>query len=145
MSMLLRLVRSHGIKRGLTFLTSKEVKIYNKAFYSNVPQKKTDIEDTYEVKSTWVSFGFDDKDKKVDRQAMHLTLFVSISICLVCGSFVLGYMPDPRLKDWSQREAFLQIRYKEEHGLPLIDPNIVDPSKFTLPSEEELAGIEIII
>ncbi|CAK9797824.1 NADH dehydrogenase [ubiquinone] 1 beta subcomplex subunit 11, mitochondrial [Anthophora quadrimaculata] len=107
--------------------------------------QKTEEEKVYEVKKPWVSYGFDLHDKKLDRHFMHQTFFVTISICLVFGMVIIGYAPDPLLKDWAQREAFLQLRYREENGLPLVDPNLVDPSKFTLPSEEELLDTEIII
>lgn len=47
--------------------------------------------------------------------------------------------------DWNQREAYLELRRREAAGLPLIDSNLVDPSKFSLPSDEELGDMEIII
>ena len=50
-----------------------------------------------------------------------------------------------RLKDWAHREAYLIIREREAQGLPLIDPNYVDPSKMHVPSEEELGDFDIII
>jgi len=49
------------------------------------------------------------------------------------------------LKQWSQREAYLELRRREAEGLPLIDPNYVDPSTMDLPSEEELGDTPIII
>lgn len=50
-----------------------------------------------------------------------------------------------RLRDWSQREAYLLVREREAKGLPLLDPNYVEVSKIVLPSEEELGDFEIII
>lgn len=50
-----------------------------------------------------------------------------------------------RLRDWAQREAYLTIRDREAKGLPFIDPNMVDPAKMELPSDEELGDFEIII
>jgi NADH dehydrogenase (ubiquinone) 1 beta subcomplex subunit 11 len=50
-----------------------------------------------------------------------------------------------RLRDWSQREAYLLVREREAMGLPLIDPNYTDESTIVLPSEEELGDFEIII
>lgn len=47
--------------------------------------------------------------------------------------------------DWAQREAYLQLRHREAEGLPLIDPNLVDPEKIELPDDEELGKTEIII
>ena len=46
---------------------------------------------------------------------------------------------------WAQREAYLELERREKAGLPLIDPNMIDPANIDLPSEEELADFEIII
>lgn len=46
--------------------------------------------------------------------------------------------------EWALREAFLELDRRERLGLPLIDPNYVDPAKIELPSEEELVGVEIL-
>ncbi|XP_034179935.1 NADH dehydrogenase [ubiquinone] 1 beta subcomplex subunit NP15.6 [Osmia lignaria lignaria] len=148
MSTLLRLVRSQGIRNRATCLTFRDNKVYNvthRNSSSAVKQEEVDKEEPYKVKRTWRSYGFDFEDEKLDRHFMHQTLFVVISICFVGGSFIIAYMPDHKLKDWAQREAYIQLRYREENGLPLIDPNVVDPSKFTLPSEEELDDMEIVI
>ncbi|CAK9797826.1 NADH dehydrogenase [ubiquinone] 1 beta subcomplex subunit 11, mitochondrial [Anthophora quadrimaculata] len=146
MSTLLRLICSQTSKNRVTFLKSRDTKVFGIAHRSDSSAvQKTEEEKVYEVKKPWVSYGFDLHDKKLDRHFMHQTFFVTISICLVFGMVIIGYAPDPLLKDWAQREAFLQLRYREENGLPLVDPNLVDPSKFTLPSEEELLDTEIII
>lgn len=47
------------------------------------------------------------------------------------------------LEDWSLREAFLELDRREALGLPLIDPNLVDPSKIQLPTDEELGGYRV--
>lgn len=57
----------------------------------------------------------------------------------------MAYLPDVKGKDWAQREAYLQLRYREEHGLLPIDPNVIDPSKVVLPTDEELGDTDIII
>ncbi|XP_076622879.1 NADH dehydrogenase [ubiquinone] 1 beta subcomplex subunit NP15.6 [Colletes latitarsis] len=148
MSMLVRLVRLQGIRNKLTLLTSKDVKVLDTALrhVSSTPSKNDAVsEKPYPVKKQWVSYGFDEDDEKMDRHWMHQTLFVTITICFVFGIFVCGYLPDPKMKNWAQREAYLQIRMREEKGLPLIDPNLIDPSKFTLPTDEELRDTEIII
>ena len=49
------------------------------------------------------------------------------------------------MKDWAQREAFLEIRRREAEGLPHVDANLVDPDNFELPSDEELGDTKIII
>ncbi|XP_076649075.1 NADH dehydrogenase [ubiquinone] 1 beta subcomplex subunit NP15.6 [Halictus rubicundus] len=149
MSSLLQIVRSQGIKNGLALLAKpKHVKPNNliQRLVSSTPKKDdTSADQGVAVKKEWVSFGFDEDDKFTDRFLMHITLFVSVSICLVGGAFIMAYLPDPRYRDWARREAYLQLRYREENGLPQIDPNLVDPSKFTLPTDEELGDIEIII
>ncbi|XP_076250035.1 NADH dehydrogenase [ubiquinone] 1 beta subcomplex subunit NP15.6 [Rhynchophorus ferrugineus] len=93
----------------------------------------------------WVSYGFDYNSKEVDRNAMHSLLFAGISILLVTGGFYIAYMPDYNLRDWSTREAFLELRRREEAGLPLVDPNLIPPEKIVLPTDEELGDTEIII
>ncbi|EFA10819.1 NADH dehydrogenase [ubiquinone] 1 beta subcomplex subunit 11, mitochondrial-like Protein, partial [Tribolium castaneum] len=93
----------------------------------------------------WVSYGFDAKGKESDRTAMHSIMFASVTLCLVCGGYFMMYAPDYNLKDWSQREAFLELRRREKMGLPLVDPNLIDPAKIQLPSDEELGDTEIII
>ena len=50
-----------------------------------------------------------------------------------------------RLKLWAQREAFLELERREREGLPLIDPNLINPAKMKLPSKEEIGDQEIII
>jgi len=49
------------------------------------------------------------------------------------------------MSDWTQREAFLELRRREAAGLPLIDCNYIEASKITLPSDEELGSTEVII
>lgn len=93
----------------------------------------------------WVSYGFSFKSKEEDRFALHTTMFAGISICLVVGTFYFAYLPDYQLKDWSSREAFLELKRREENGLPLVDPNFIDPAKIVLPTDEELGDMDIVI
>lgn len=93
----------------------------------------------------WVSYGFDIKSKKQDRRLAHILFFMSITVTLVWGGFYMVYFPDYNLKDWSTRQAFLELRRRERLGLPLVDPNLIDPAKIKLPSDEELGDTEIII
>jgi NADH dehydrogenase (ubiquinone) 1 beta subcomplex subunit 11 len=46
---------------------------------------------------------------------------------------------------WAQREAYLELARREGTGLPLIDANLIEPSRVELPSDEELGDFEIII
>ncbi|XP_011505982.1 PREDICTED: NADH dehydrogenase [ubiquinone] 1 beta subcomplex subunit 11, mitochondrial [Ceratosolen solmsi marchali] len=96
-------------------------------------------------RKNWVSYGFSEESEKLDKQIMHFSFFITISICLTLGGYILIYLPDFKMKDWAQREAYLELRRRENGGLPPIDPNLIDPSKFLLPSDEELGDSEIII
>lgn len=93
----------------------------------------------------WVSYGFEHKSEFEDRRAMHSVFFASVTVCLVFGSFYLAYVPNFNLTDWSQREAYLELKRREDAGLPLVDCNLIDPARITLPSEDELGDTEIII
>ena len=97
------------------------------------------------VRKNWVSFGFEINDEEEDRINMHWTFFFSVTLLLVGGGFYLIYLPDYTMRDWAQREGFLELRRRERLGLPLVDPNIIDPSKVVLPTDEELGDTDIII
>lgn len=132
-----------GLRRGLALMIPKETMIYRRIattprYYDNVKEKSL-------VKKKWVSYGFSEENEEEDRHTLHVTMFVLVTIVFVFGFTVMAYLPDVRGRDWAQREAYLQLRYREEHGLPLIDPNLIDPSKIILPSDEELGDTEIII
>lgn len=100
-----------------------------------VPQKKKFFYD----------YGFGGKTEDEEYNYIHSHFFLYISIVCVGTGFFIYYRPDVNLKDWAQREAFLELRRREALGLPLIDPNYVDPSTVNLPSDEELGDTEIII
>lgn len=100
---------------------------------------------TATTSKNWVSYGFEVKSEADDRQAMHSIFFASVTICLVFGGFYLTYLPKFNLSDWAQREAFIELKRREDAGLPLIDPNLIDPAKISLPTDEELGEQEIII
>lgn len=93
----------------------------------------------------WVSWGWDYKNETADRAYMRSSFFFSVTLCLVFGSFYLAYTPDNLLRDWSQREAFLELRRREAAGLEPISADYIDPSLIVLPSDEELGDTEIII
>ncbi|XP_066589535.1 NADH dehydrogenase [ubiquinone] 1 beta subcomplex subunit 11, mitochondrial [Prorops nasuta] len=100
-------------------------------------------------KKYFVSYGYDDEDPVKDRALMHATYFLGITLGIVFGGFLLVYMPKNPIKRWAEREAYLQLRYREEKGLPLVDPNYVDPEVLLrqMPSDEEIdaKGLRIII
>ncbi|XP_056638604.1 NADH dehydrogenase [ubiquinone] 1 beta subcomplex subunit 11, mitochondrial [Diorhabda carinulata] len=120
--------------------TSKKNNVTAEVIESTKTKSKTVASD-----QNWISYGYDCTSKEADRNAMHSIFFVSVTLCLVVGGFFWSYIPDYTLRDWSQREAYLELRRREEQGLPLIDPNFIDVNKITLPSDEELEGVEIII
>lgn len=104
---------------------------------------KTDV--IRQSDKNWVSYGFEIKSKSKDRTVTHMIFFSSVTLMIVFGSFYIAYLPDYSLQDWAQREAYLELRRREKAGLPLVDPNLVDPAKINLPSDEELGDTEIII
>lgn len=93
----------------------------------------------------WVYYGFDKNDKEFDRQITRGAFFMTVTMTLVFGGFILAYLPDPKMRDWAQREAFIQLRERELAGVDLISPNLIDPSLVELPTDEELGDTEIII
>jgi len=105
-------------------------------------QKEESLE---EKEENWISFGYNLVDREEDEWAHHLIMFCSISVLLCWGTFYYAYYPDFKSLAWSQREAYLELERREQCGLPLIDPNLLEPSKIDLPSEEELADFDIII
>eukprot|EP00914_Ancora_sagittata_P033146 GHVO01066888.1.p1 GENE.GHVO01066888.1~~GHVO01066888.1.p1 ORF type:complete len:169 (+),score=25.88 GHVO01066888.1:2-508(+) len=98
-----------------------------------------------EKEENWISFGYDFVDRDKDEFAHHSILFFSVTLALVCGGYYLMYAPDYRMREWSQREAYLELARREAKGLPLIDGNLVDPASIQLPSDEELADVEIVV
>lgn len=132
---------------------------------SSTPQKKSDATTTVPTtpqtkddetidfsieavkKSTkWVSYGYETADKEGDRRTNRGAFFLSVTVCLVFGSFVFSYLPDPKLRDWAQREAFIQIRERELLGLDVfISPDYTPADQVNLPTDEELGDTEIII
>uniref|UniRef100_A0A182Q0I3 NADH dehydrogenase [ubiquinone] 1 beta subcomplex subunit 11, mitochondrial n=1 Tax=Anopheles farauti TaxID=69004 RepID=A0A182Q0I3_9DIPT len=93
----------------------------------------------------WISYGFDRKDETNDRSALNSSFFFTVTLCLVLGSAYWAYVPDPQLQDWSQREAYLELRRREAAGLEPISKDFVDPAQIVLPSDEELGNTEIVI
>lgn len=93
----------------------------------------------------WVSYGFDFRDEATDRSAMRASYFFSITLCLVWGTFVWAYLPDPQMRDWAQREGHLALRQREANGVEPISPHYINPALIKLPNEAKLEGVEIII
>ncbi|XP_035741212.1 NADH dehydrogenase [ubiquinone] 1 beta subcomplex subunit 11, mitochondrial-like [Vespa mandarinia] len=140
-----RLSTSHTLKNGMNLLRLQ--KITCRAITTS-PKKddSTNVIELPEKKKRWVKYGFDDTSEIDDRRKMHELFFVGITIGMILTGYVLMYKPDTlSFGTWAQREAYLQLRYREEHGLPPIDMNLIDPAKVVLPTDEELGNTEIII
>lgn len=140
MAALFRMNCVQSLRRGLA-LTARRETVCRRI--TTTP--RYDKEEIQSVKKKWVSYGFSEEDEAEDIHSLHQTMFTTVTICIVMGCTLWAYLPDSRGIDWAQREAYLQLRYKEENGLPLINPNVVDPSKIYLPSDEELGDTDIII
>ena len=68
---------------------------------------------------------------------MRVVFFFGFSIVLVLGSTFVAYLPDYRMQEWARREAERLVKYREAHGLPIMESNCFDPSKIQLPEDEE--------
>lgn len=97
------------------------------------------------VPKNYVYYGFETNDEQADKNATNATFFFSVTLCLVFGSFFFAYQPDNLLRDWSQREAYLELRRREAAGQEPISCDYIERSLMVLPSDEELGESEIII
>ncbi|CAK1552053.1 unnamed protein product [Leptosia nina] len=129
-----RCVWNHFAKTSRTISTSKK----NSDTATTVSESKTEDKN-------WVSYGFDYNSQEDDTNAHHASYFFSITLCVVFGGFAWAYAPDVHMRDWAQREAYLELHRREKAGLKPIDPNYVNPKTVTLPSENDLCDVEIII
>ncbi|XP_060580470.1 NADH dehydrogenase [ubiquinone] 1 beta subcomplex subunit 11, mitochondrial-like [Ruditapes philippinarum] len=93
----------------------------------------------------WVPYGWHLSDRENDTFNMNLVNFAMFTITIVFGAVYIAYEPDTRLREWSAREAFLELDRREKAGLPLVDPYLIPPEQIELPSEEEIGDTEIII
>ncbi|XP_013186489.1 NADH dehydrogenase [ubiquinone] 1 beta subcomplex subunit 11, mitochondrial [Amyelois transitella] len=112
---------------------------------SNNKNNSETVNPACEPQKNWVSYGFDYTSQEEDTNHHHASFFFSITLCIVFGGFAWAYAPDVHMRDWAQREAFLELRRRERAGQPPIDPNYIPPKYMKLPSESQLADVEIII
>ncbi|XP_045623880.1 NADH dehydrogenase [ubiquinone] 1 beta subcomplex subunit 11, mitochondrial [Procambarus clarkii] len=110
-----------------------------------VEQEKSKTETAVPTSKNWISWGFSYESETEDNTLMHLSFLFGVTLCLVTTGFYWAYLPDYRMVNWAQREAYLELRRREELGLPLIDPNLIDAEKMDLPSDEDLGSTEIVI
>jgi len=96
-------------------------------------------------KKNYQSYGFIEDDKDWDINIRNYIMFWCITVGMVGYGFVIAYFPDVRMRDWTQREAYVELARREALGLPLVDPDLVPRDTIHLPSDEELGDYEIII
>ncbi|XP_013394408.1 NADH dehydrogenase [ubiquinone] 1 beta subcomplex subunit 11, mitochondrial [Lingula anatina] len=100
---------------------------------------------SFEKPKNAINFGFSLDSEKEASMDYQLTLFCIITVAVVGSAFLVLYLPDKKLKYWSQREAYLDLYKREKEGLPPIDKNYIPEDQMVLPSEEELKKVEIIV
>ncbi|XP_022658081.1 NADH dehydrogenase [ubiquinone] 1 beta subcomplex subunit 11, mitochondrial-like [Varroa destructor] len=111
----------------------------------NPPRTAEDFAEAATKSRNWISYGYNIEDIEDDRDMHALVMFCMVSIGLVGTTFLLGYLPDFRDKDWAHREAFLELARREKYGRPLIDKEFIPVERIHLPSEEELEGVEVYL
>lgn len=137
--------------RSLSSISSKSLRLISTSQKNketatiNVSAAPSTTKQEVATDKNWVSYGFDFRDKANDRSATKASYFFSVTMCLVWGSFIWSYLPDPSLRDWAQREGYLVLREREAAGLEPISKDFIDVSQIVLPSDEELGNTEIII
>lgn len=132
-----------GIARQALFTRSIQTSPKNRETASIAAAPATEKHETNS--KNWVSYGFDSRSESNDKNTMKASFFFSVTLCIVFGTFVWSYLPDPRLRDWAQREAYLELRRREHDKVDLISANYVNPKNIKLPSDQQLEGQDIII
>jgi len=100
------------------------------------------------VREDWYWFGYDSHDEYTDWHLHHKTMMVFVFGVFSLIPLLWAYRPDwPDLKEWTQREAFLEMARREKYGLPYISPDLYPPEEVLaqLPSDEELGDYQIVI
>ncbi|XP_007529696.1 NADH dehydrogenase [ubiquinone] 1 beta subcomplex subunit 11, mitochondrial [Erinaceus europaeus] len=99
-------------------------------------QEDPDPEDENLYEKNPDTHGFD-KDPVIDLWNMRVVFFFGFSIVLVLGTAFVAYLPDTSAQDWARQEAERLVKYREAHGLPLMESNYFDPSKIQLPADKD--------
>lgn len=110
-----------------------------------IPQESKKTEEQASSNKNWVSYGFSTTNQTEDRNSMKSSFFFSVTLCIVWGTLMWAYLPDIHLRDWSQREAYLELRRREAAGQEPISRDYIEASQMVLPSDEELGDMEVII
>jgi len=111
----------------------------------NPPRTAEDFADAPKNPRNWISYGYYQDDRELDRDTHALLMFGIVTVCTVFTSFMIAYLPDWRLQDWGVREGHLELARREKNGLPLIDRELVPVSRIQLPTEEELVGQDVYL
>lgn len=93
----------------------------------------------------WINWGWDKMDKNVDRIHGHITMFMVMTLMIYGGAWMVYYFPDVRMDNWFTREAYLEMERRKKLGEPYISRDYVPRHLITLPTDEELGDMEIII
>jgi len=109
------------------------------------PKVPKSSEEPTKKKKYWISQGYSHDSEEEDLTIRNGVMFFTVTMGMVLIGYIMMYMPDARYRNWSQREAYIEIARREALGLPHIDPNLVPVDNVNLPSEEELGDFEIVI
>lgn len=114
--------------------------IINQNITRKTPPKTVEDFKNPDLTKFWVSYGYDYFNQKADRFMNHYYSFLFGTV-MVAGFFLTRWFrADEELNNWAVREAFIEIKRREELGLPYVDCNYIPPEKVRLPTEEELQG-----
>jgi len=58
-----------------------------------------------ELGDNWRTEGYDEFNRKVDREFHAAFMFVTVSLGLVLVSFIFAYTPERTMNDWATREV----------------------------------------
>lgn len=114
--------------------------LLNPGLAKKIPPKTVEDFKNPDLTKFWRSYGFDEFDKRADRFFTHIHSFGFGVLVIGAFFFVQWYKQDDELNNWALREAYIEIKRREELGLPYVDCNYIPPEKVRLPTEEELEG-----
>ncbi|XP_071961547.1 NADH dehydrogenase [ubiquinone] 1 beta subcomplex subunit 11, mitochondrial-like [Antedon mediterranea] len=115
------------------FVVGKGTEVTQEEIDEVIRRGKEDLDDINHP--DYVKLGFHD-DPYYDRIQSRLVFFGMISLSIVLGSVLVYYTPDPKGRQWAQREAKVVLQERREQGALLIDPNFCPPEKVFVPSDE---------
>jgi len=111
----------------------------------NPPRTAEDFADAAKNPRNWISYGYFEDDRELDRDLHALMMFGMVTLSTVFLAFIIGYLPDWRMQDWGVRQAHLELARREKNGLPPVDRELIPLDRIELPSEEELVGQRVFL